>query len=53
MNFENIWDGNVKCEVEEGLRCLLSPNEFEEALKQYSQEKAAGPSGVVVELMAA
>ena len=53
MNFENIWDGNVKCEVEEGLRCLLSPNEFEEALKQCSQGKAAAPSGVVVELMAA
>ena len=53
MNEENDWDGEVNCDVVQGPMCMFSENEITEALKKCSSGKAAGPSGVVSEMIAA
>ena len=53
LNVENDWDGEVDClEVMEP-RCLISEEEVAAAIKGLKIGKAAGPTGVVSELMKA
>ena len=53
MNEENEWDGVVDCEPIQGPKCQLSESEFEKALTKCSSGKAAGPSGVAIEMIKA
>ena len=53
MNEENIWDGEEACDPVQGPKCLLTESEFEKALRKCSSGKAAGPSGITVEMIKA
>ena len=53
MNEENEWDRAVECDPIQGPKCQLTEKEFEEALKKCSTGKAAGPSGVAIEMIKA
>ena len=53
LNVENNWDGEVDCPEGMGPHCLISEEEVSSAIKLKGLKigKAAGPSGVVSEMM--
>ena len=51
VNVENDWDGEVDCPVVMGPRRLISEEEVAAAIKELKMGKAAGPTGVVREMM--
>ena len=53
LNVENEWDKQVECDLVQGPSCRIEEEEVAKALKCMKKGKAAGPSGVVVEMMAA
>ena len=53
LNVENDWDGEVDCPEVMGPHCLISEEEVAAAIKGLKIEKAAGPTGVVSEMMKA
>ena len=53
LNVENDWDGEVECSKVMGPHCLISEEEVEAAIKGLKIGKAAGPTGVVSEMMKA
>ena len=53
LNIENDWDGEVDCPEVMGPRCLISEEEVATAIKGLKMGKAAGPTGVVSEMMKA
>ena len=53
LNVENDWDGEVDCPEVMGPRCLISEEEVAAAIKGLKIGKAAGPTGVVSEMMKA
>ena len=50
---ENDWDGEVDCPEVIGPHCLISEEEVSAAIKGLKIGKAAGPTGVVSEMMKA
>ena len=50
---ENDWDGEVDCHEVMGPHCLISEEEVAAAIKRFKIGKAAGPTGVVSEMMKA
>ena len=53
LNVENDWDGEVDCPEMMGPHCLISEEEVAAAIKGLKIGKAAGPTGVVSEMMKA
>ena len=53
LNVENDWDGEVECPEVMGPHCLISEEEVAAAIKGLKIGKAAGPTGVVSEMMKA
>ena len=53
LNVENDWDGDVDCPEVMGPHCLISEEEVAAAIKGLKIGKAAGPTGVVSEMMKA
>ena len=53
LNVENDWDGEVDCPEVMGPHCLISEEEVASAIKGLKIGKAAGPTGVVSEMMKA
>ena len=53
LNVENDWDGEVDCPEVMGPYCLISEDEFAAAIKGLNIGKAAGPTGVVSDMMKA
>ena len=53
LNVENDWDGEVGCEEVEGECCPIMHTEVAKALKAMKDGKAAGPSGMVAEMLKA
>ena len=53
LNVENDWDGEVDCPEVMGPRCIISEEEVTAAIKGLKMGKAAGPTGVVSEMMKA
>ena len=53
LNVENDWDGDVDCPKVMGPHCLISEEEVAAAIKGLKIGKAAGPTGVVSEMMKA
>ena len=53
LNVENDWDGEVDCPEVIGPRCLISEEDVAAAIKGLKMGKAAGPTGVVSEMMKA
>ena len=53
QNLENDWDGEVDCPEVMGPCCLISEEEVAAAIKGLKIGKAAGPTGVVSEMMEA
>ena len=53
LNVENDWDGEVDCPEVMGPHCLISEEEVAAAIKGLKIGKAAGPTGVVSEMMKA
>ena len=53
LNVENDWDGEVDCPEVMVPRCLISVEEVAAAIKGFKMGKAAGPTGVVSEMMKA
>ena len=53
LNVENDWDGEVDCHEVMGRHCLISEEEVAAAIKRLKIGKAAGPNGVVSEMMKA
>ena len=53
LNVENDWDGEVECPEVLGPHCLISEEEVAAAIKGLKIGKAAGPTGVVSEMMKA
>ena len=53
LNVENDWDGEVDCPEVMGPRCVISEEEVAAAIKGLTIGKAAGPTGVVSEIMKA
>ena len=53
LNVENDWDGEVDCPEVMGPHCLISEEEVAAAIKGLKMGKAAGPTGVVSEMMKA
>ena len=53
LNVENEWDGEVDCPEVMGPCCLISEEEVAAAIKGLKIGKAAGPTGVVSEMMKA
>ena len=51
LNVENDWDGEVDCPEVIGAHCLISEEEVVAAIKGLKIGKAAGPTGVVSEMM--
>ena len=51
LNVENDWDGEVDCPEVMGLHCLISEEEVAAAVKGLTIGKAAGPTGVVSEMI--
>ena len=50
---ENDWDGEVDCPEVMGPHCFISEEEVAAAIKGLKIGKAAGPTGVVSEMMKA
>ena len=53
LNVGNDWDGEVDCPKVTGPHCLISEEEVAAAIKGLKIGKAAGPTGVVSEMMKA
>ena len=53
MNTEYEWDGVVESDLVEGPRPRIAKDEVSESLKRAKAGKAAGPSGVAVEMIQA
>lgn len=58
LNEENVWDGEVNCEKRtsktgDGEECRIQRGEVETALRKMKADKAAGPSGIVAEMLQA
>ena len=53
LNVENEWDGIVDCDKTHGPCCQITKAEVTKALHEMKQGKAAGPMGVVSEMMKA
>ena len=53
LNMENDWDGEVDCPEVMGPHWLISEEEVAAAIKGLKIGKAAGPTGVVSEMMKA
>ena len=53
LNVENDWDGDVDCPEVMGPCCLISEEEVAAAIKGLKMVSAAGPTGVVNEMMKA
>ena len=53
LNVENDWDGEVDCPEMMGPHCLILEEEVAAAIKGLKVGKAAGPTGVVSEMMKA
>ena len=53
LNVENDWDGEVYCPEVMEPHCLISEEELVAAMKGLKTGKAAGPTGVVSEMMKA
>ena len=53
LNVENDWDGEVDCPEVIEPHCLISEEEVAAAIKGLKIRKAAGPTGVVSEMMKA
>ena len=53
LNVENDWDGEVKCHEVIRPCCPISVEEVAAAIKGLKMGKAAGPTGVVSEMMKA
>ena len=53
LNVENNWDGDVGSDKVEGECCPIMAAEVLRALKAMKEGKAAGPSGVVTEMLKA
>ena len=53
LNVENDWDGGVDCLEVMGPCCLISEEDVVAAIKGLQMGKAAGPAGVVSEMMKA
>ena len=53
LDVENDWDGEVDCSEVMGHHCLISEEEIAVAIKGLKIGKAAGPTGVVSEMMKA
>ena len=51
LNVENDWDGEVNCPEVMGPHCVISEEEVAAAIKGLKIGKAAGPTGVVSEMM--
>ena len=51
LNVENDWDGEVDCPEVMGPHCLISEEEVAAAIKGLKIGKAAGPTGVVSEMI--
>ena len=51
LNVENDWDDDVDCPEVMGPRCLISEEEAAAAITGLKLGKAAGPTGVVSEMM--
>ena len=49
----NVWDQNVKAELVEGPVEIVSREEVVKAIREMKARKAAGPSEVSVEMIAA
>ena len=53
LNIENVWDGEVDCPEVMGPCCLISEEEVAAGIKGLQIGRAAGPTGVVSEMMKA
>ena len=53
LNVENDWDGEVDCPGVMGPFCFIWEEEVAAAIKGFKMGKAAGPTGVVSEMMKA
>ena len=53
LNVENDWDDKADCPEVMGLCCLILEEEVAAAIKGLKMGKAAGPTGVVSEMMKA
>ena len=53
LNEENVWDNETVCEKTEGPGCHITREEVAKALRKMKPGKAAGPSGVVSEMLKA
>ena len=51
LNVENDWDGEVDCPEVMGPHCLISEEDVAAAIKGLKIGKAAGPTGVVSEMV--
>ena len=51
LNVKNDWDGEVDCPEVMGPPCLISEEEVAAAIKGLKMGKAAGPTGVVSEMI--
>ena len=50
LNVENIWDGEVECDLIKGPSCRIAEENVVKPLNHSNTGKAAGPSGVVFEM---
>ena len=53
LNVENDWDGEVDCPEVMGPCCLISEEQVAAAIQGLKMVKAAGPTGMVCEMMKA
>ena len=53
LNEENQWDGEVEGEIKEGPECEINKEEVSRAMRRLGRGKAAGQSGVVIEMIRA
>jgi hypothetical protein len=50
LNEEKQWDGGVDGEIKEGPECEINKEEVSRAMRRLGRGKAAGQSGVVIEI---
>ena len=53
LNEENKWDGTEEGEIKEGPECEINKEEVTRAMRRLGRGKAAGQSGVVIEMISA
>ena len=51
LNVENDWNGEMDCPEVMGPCCLISEEEVAAAIKGVKMGKAAGPTGMVMEMI--